>query len=398
MKILFLHEVNYLAKPIFEMHEFPEYLATLGHEVGFMHFPEDVRCADLQSIPRVRKISGRVLENVEITLFTPRVPYGGLLGRLVAAIRYVWETRTILEDFRPDVVVTYSVPTSGWQMVRQCNRLGIPVMYRAIDASHKIRRNIFSPLVRIAEIYVASRATHVSVHNSAMREYVIRLGAKPEHVSNQFPIIRLIGDGGNAKSREGLREELGIPSSSNVLVFMGTFFPFAGLKEVIRAFSEELNGEDYLLLIGDGGIRSDLEREVRALELESRVIFTGIIPFEKLRAYLQVGDVAINPFKSVSATNVALPNKVLQYMAAKLPVVSTKLRGLAFLEILGAPGFLTVDKPEETIAEAFELVRSGADLRSLGQKNFETISELLDPDRALHEFERQLRTLAGKAL
>lgn len=398
MKILFLHEVNYLAKPIFEMHEFPEYLATLGHEVGFMHFPEGVRCADLHTLPAVDKINGRVLDNAEITLFTPKVPTGGLLGRLVAAIRYIWETRTILEDFRPDVVVTYSVPTSGWQMVRQCKKLGIPVMYRALDASHKIRRNIFSPLVRIVEIYVASRATQVSVHNSAMSDYVIGLGSKPEHVSIQFPIIRLIGGGGGAQNREALREELGIPSSSHVLVFMGTFFPFAGLKEAIRAFAAASRNEDYLLLIGDGDMRHKLERQADARGVERRVIFTGIIPFEALQSYLQVGDVAINPFKSILATNVALPNKVLQYMAAKLPVVSTRLRGLALLENSGAPGFQTVDKPAETVIAALKLVRSGADLRELGQKNLEIVSKLFDPEKALREFERQLAMLAEKAV
>ena len=33
MKILFIHEVNYRAKVVFEMHEFPELLSLAGHEV-----------------------------------------------------------------------------------------------------------------------------------------------------------------------------------------------------------------------------------------------------------------------------------------------------------------------------------------------------------------------------
>ena len=41
MRVLFVHEVSFLDKPIFEMHEFPEYLASRGHEVHFVDFLEN---------------------------------------------------------------------------------------------------------------------------------------------------------------------------------------------------------------------------------------------------------------------------------------------------------------------------------------------------------------------
>jgi glycosyltransferase involved in cell wall biosynthesis len=43
---------------------------------------------------------------------------------------------------------------------------------------------------------------------------------------------------------------------------------------------------------------------------------------------LKVADVAVNTLEPTLVANVAFPNKVLQYMAAGLPVVSTKLAGL----------------------------------------------------------------------
>jgi len=395
LRILFIHEVNYLAKPIYEMHEFPEYLASIGHEVGFLHFPEGYKLSDRDSMQYRTRIRGRVLSESQLTLFTPKVVTGGILGRLVEALRNLWKSRVILSEFEPDVVVLYSVPTSGWQMVRQCNKLGIPIMYRAIDASHRIRRSIFSPLVRAAEVYVASRATHVSVHNSAMREYVIELGAKPEHVSIQLPIIRLIEDSRIESNRSDLRDVLGIPQEAKVLVFMGTFFSFSGLKEALEAFSKKSRWNEYLMLIGDGELRRSLEKEASRLGVKGRVVFPGLVPFQRLSAYLQVGDVAINPFRSTLATNVALPNKVLQYMAAKLPVVSTRLKGLGIFDNLGSPGFVTVDSPMETVTSALHLVRSDLNLQAIGNLNYESISALLDPSKALQEFERQLRVMAG---
>ena len=79
MRILFLHEVNYLTKPIFEMHEFPEHLARLGHEVGFVHFPEGYSQSQIRDLGWRKKVSGRVVEGVELDLFTPWSLGGGLL-------------------------------------------------------------------------------------------------------------------------------------------------------------------------------------------------------------------------------------------------------------------------------------------------------------------------------
>ena len=40
MKLLFIHEVSYRKKVIFEMHEIPELLAVRGHDITFLEFDE----------------------------------------------------------------------------------------------------------------------------------------------------------------------------------------------------------------------------------------------------------------------------------------------------------------------------------------------------------------------
>ncbi len=82
MRILFLHEVNYLEKPIFEMHEFPEHLAALGHEVGFVQFPEGMSSDEIKALGWKTQIPGRVLNDQNLTLYTPQNATGSLLGRL----------------------------------------------------------------------------------------------------------------------------------------------------------------------------------------------------------------------------------------------------------------------------------------------------------------------------
>ena len=118
MRVLFLHEVNYLTKPIFEMHEVPEELAALGHDVGFVHFPEVVKIRSQSEFKGVQEISGRTRVGEALTLFTPWTPGGGSFSRVVTAFLFPFQIRKILREFRPDIVVSYSVPTSGWQALR----------------------------------------------------------------------------------------------------------------------------------------------------------------------------------------------------------------------------------------------------------------------------------------
>jgi len=133
LRILFLHEVNYLKKPIFEMHEFPEHLAALGHTVGFIQFPEGESSGSLAKTPFKQKVQGRVLTSQSLTLFSPKTSSGSFLGRLLTVLTFKGSFKRVVHDFEPDVVVSFSVPTSGWQAVQVCKKLGIPLMFRALD-------------------------------------------------------------------------------------------------------------------------------------------------------------------------------------------------------------------------------------------------------------------------
>ena len=109
MRILFLHEVNYLKKPIFEMHEFPEHLAALGHTVGFVQFPEGESRDSLTNTPFKQQIQGRVLTSQSLTLFTPKTFSGSFLGRLLAVFTFKSVFKKVVHDFEPDIVVSFSL-------------------------------------------------------------------------------------------------------------------------------------------------------------------------------------------------------------------------------------------------------------------------------------------------
>ena len=162
-----MHEVNYLTKPIYEMHEFPEHLALNGHEIGFWHFPEGYNSGEVRSLGWKSQIQGRVVSGAALTLFTPPI-VGSLLGRLFSALTANYFARKAIEEFQPDLVVSFSVPTQGWQLIRAAKKLNVPVMFRALDVSHKIRKGIFSRLIYRAESFFLRKLDWVSANKTPM--------------------------------------------------------------------------------------------------------------------------------------------------------------------------------------------------------------------------------------
>jgi glycosyltransferase involved in cell wall biosynthesis len=390
LRILFLHEVNYLKKPIFEMHEFPEHLSSLGHEVGFVHFPEGLTKAELKTTPLRQDISGRVLSHANLTLYTPKTTSGRLPGRLLTALAFRKQFKKILHDFKPDILVSFAVPTSGWQALSIAKMAEIPFVFRALDVSHKIRRSLFSPLIVLAERFIYRNADWISANNTAMLEYVLKNGGGKDKVGVTFPPVDLGHFKANSKGTDLLKLQLGIPVEGKIILYMGSFFYFSGLPEVIRAFAVEANQDDYLVLIGAGEQANELESVAMELGIKDKVLFTGLVKFSDLPRYLAIADVAINPLQPSLVSNTALPNKVLQYMASGLPVVSTRLRGLELSFGSDLPGLIFVKDSSGVISSALGWIHGKSNLKQLGSQNAAEVAKLCEPGLSVKSFETQL--------
>jgi len=112
----------------------------------------------------------------------------------------------------------------------------------------------------------------------------------------------------------------------------------------------------------------------------------------ELPRYFAISDVGINPMESALVSQTALPNKVLQYMAANLPIVSTDLPGLRS-ELGDSDALRLVSGPTRVWVEALDLVASisRGDLRVL---NSHAIRQKFDVQKNLDTIEARLESLA----
>ncbi len=391
MKILFIHEVNYETKVIFEIQEFPELLAMRGHQVDFLHFPEHVGIKNLSLKTSIREISGRVYEQARINLITPPTFGGSFLDRLISTITIIPLLWRLISKEKYDVVVLYSVPTSGWQASIIAKIKGVPIVFRALDVSHLLRSGLTEQLVKIAERVVYRNATLISANNSALGSYCRYISGKPLPMKVNVPPLDFSHF--QVIKNPVLREKIGVQKNDFVLMFMGTFYAFSGIPKVIRELKNYPDKGLKIVLVGGGKQEIKIREIVSQLKLENEVIFTGVIPYQQLPEIFSVADVAFNSFEPILISNVAFPHKVLQYLASGIPTISTKLDGL-YSSLGDQAGVIWVDKPEDVLKAATELRNASINelnkMKNTGQ-NF--ITKNFDQNNSVTDFEKTITSV-----
>lgn len=399
MKLLFVHEVSYRKKVIFEMHEFPELLAERGHEVTFFDFDEGAKFRHGGLTPRTQKIAGRVHSDASLNVVRPFQLGVPGVDRLLATLTSwagLWRT---LAKGNFDAIVLLAVPTYGIQTITLAKIFGVPVAFRALDVSHKIRNNVLGAAIKAVERFVYKRADLVLGNNPAMTSYCEELGGrnlsgKPSQTL--LAPLDLSHFEGVAKKSD-LAGSLGIQPTDKVITYMGSFFYFSGLVEIIDAFADALKAGKAagtkLLLIGGGEQDDDLRAQVKSLGIEDRVIFTGFINYSQLPDYLALSTVTINPLKKSLVTDTALPHKVLQYLAMGLPVVSTPLDGL--LAVFGTEsGIVWGENPAQILQKALDLAGDESAQTSASKAAKLAVSEKLGAKKSVDQLEAILTKLA----
>src|SRR4029079_12805478 len=92
----------------------------------------------------------------------------------------------------------------------------------------------------------------------------------------------------------------------------------------------------FLVVVGDGKYRAELERRAAAMNIRERVRFAGYLEREEVTRELDAADVFVLPSRCEG-----LPRAVIEAMARGLPCIATNIGGIPELlepRDLGTPG------------------------------------------------------------
>ncbi|MBE9068785.1 glycosyltransferase family 4 protein [Leptolyngbya cf. ectocarpi LEGE 11479] len=145
--------------------------------------------------------------------------------------------------------------------------------------------------------------------------------------------------------------------------FVGSLKPWHGLSHLVGAFSQlhQHVPQSRLLIVGDGPQRKDMEAELTRRGLQSVVSFTGAVSPAAIPGLLASMDAAVAPYPE--ADFYFSPLKVVEYMAAGLPVVVSRIGQLADLVENNVTGLLCPPGNEAALANALERLWLSPSLR-----------------------------------
>jgi 1,2-diacylglycerol 3-alpha-glucosyltransferase len=263
------------------------------------------------------------------------------------SLRYSSTARKLINHM--DLVHVHHPFLSGSLALRYCRRRGIPIVFTN-HTRYDLYAQVYLPGLpevfgaTALEAYLPSfcRACDLVITPSpGMRDVLVRFGVNTfiDVVPNGVDL----GPFTNPSKIEDA-DRYGLKKDDIVLIYTGRLGPEKNLTFLLRAFNGAAQAFDNikLLLVGDGPERDNLEDRVKHMGLQSRVIFTGMVPYHSIPGYLALADA----FVTASVTEVH-PLSVIEAMAVGLPVLGIHSPGVGDTIEDGKTGFII---PEEDLA------------------------------------------------
>ncbi|HET9444130.1 MAG TPA: glycosyltransferase, partial [Acidimicrobiales bacterium] len=384
MRVLVVQETDWVDRNPILHHRMLETLAREGDEVVVVDF--DIQWHEKGRWPLVQRRTvitdcHKFLPDADVTVIRPATL------RLPAVARPSWilangpELRRLFRQFRPEVVVAYSI-SNAWFALRLARRHGVPFVYHVLDALHTLAEPaVLRPVARPVERAVMRGADEVVVINNGLRDYALGMGAPPDRlrvlpmgVDRPAPAV----PGADAAAVEATRQALGFGPDDLVLLFMGWLYRFSGLPELLDQLHATAGEMPWLklLVVGNGDLCDELGRARDRLGLGGRVVLTGRRPVTEMPGFLRAAGVGLLSARPIVTMQHIVPAKVVEYMENANPVIATRLPGLR-AEFGDLPGVLYVDGPEGVAAQVRRTFGAATDRRAVAAALGRSCAELM---------------------
>jgi glycosyltransferase involved in cell wall biosynthesis len=177
----------------------------------------------------------------------------------------------------------------------------------------------------------------------------------------------------NATNDLAFRKQLGLEESHFVIGKIGRLFKLKGHADLVTAFAEILPRIPHarLLFVGDGILRGEIEKQIRTLGLDGKVIFTGLVPPSEVARHVGVMD-CLAHLSYREALSRALP----QALAAGKPVVAYNFDGADEICLDNETGFIVRIGDTDAAAQRLIQLASDSALREkFGQRGQQFVKE-----------------------
>jgi glycosyltransferase involved in cell wall biosynthesis len=283
------------------------------------------------------RVAFEELEGVRIHRYRPAPEAQGLAGYVVefayAWLRTLWLSLAVWRGRRFDAIQACNPPDTYWALALLYRPFGVRFVYDQHDLCPEVYESRFGDegsgvqlgTMRAFEQAAYRTAHHVITVNESYRAIALGRGKrKPTGVT----VVRSGPDPDRMRRGEpkpDLRH--GRPDLACYLGVMGPQDGVDLLLQAIDVYVHELGRDDcHFALLGFGDCLRDLQAMAADLSLDEWVTFTGRADDAMITDYLSTATFGLDPDPLNPLNDVSTMNKVLEYMAFELPVVTFDLK------------------------------------------------------------------------
>lgn len=267
----------------------------------------------------------------------------------------------IAQVWRPDVLHAHSPALCGMAALRAARRLGVPLVYEirafwedaAVGNGTGTNRSWRYWLTRQLENRVVAGADAVVTICTGLKDDLEARGVAPDRISVMPNGVDLALFGTPLARDAALAETLRL-GSGPVIGFLGSFYPYEGLDDLIAAMPAivAVHPDARLLLVGGGPAEATLRAQAAVSPVADAICFVGRVPHHEVDRYYALADVVCYPRKAMRLTDLVTPLKPLEAMAQGKLVAASSVGGHRELIEDGVTGTLFAPDDPAALAAA----------------------------------------------
>lgn len=323
--------------------------------------------------------AGILREEVEKSGFTdiPEFPLTSFYNLNFA--RQLRRCARFIKENNIEIVQTHDFYTNvfGISAARMAN-------VRVKIASKRETGGMRSKSQKIIEKRIFGIADAIVANSEAVENYLIDEGisaAKIRVIYNGLDLARLAPKETN---RRKICAELGLPIDENIkfITLVANLRHKVKNQLMFLRVARKVTGkfpESHFVLAGEGELRGELENYAKELNIIDKTHFTGRC--SRVPELLSVSFAGV-----LTSVNEGFSNSILEYMAARLPVVATNVGGAKEAIVENETGFIVESNDDETMANRLiELLQNAGKAGNFGEKGREVVERCFSCEAQLEK-------------
>jgi teichuronic acid biosynthesis glycosyltransferase TuaC len=225
-------------------------------------------------------------------------------------------------DYRPDAVLGYWAHPDGDAAVRAAYALKVPAVVMVGGSDVRILARTGKR--RTAIQLVLKKANRIVAFSEDLAKHVSELGVPTSRIDVVYRgVDRSVF---KTKDRHEARRAIHVAPDSTIVVWVGRLVevknPAMAIRSAVRW--KQLWGKQFqLVMIGDGPMRTLLQRLANQLDINDHCTFLGAIPHAHIANWFQAANVTI-----LTSHSEGVPNVLLESIACGTPFVATDVGGV----------------------------------------------------------------------